>query len=159
VVTYASQLIVEQPVERQAAGAGEAVSPGIDLAVLQRGRLILRERGAWRASDCPGQRRPCWSTTIPRGLGALDHQGIVSRIEFTAYGDGVSGVGCNRRHDQRATAADRPDQQQDGRAHLQQLSGPCTSYIIPSEEVDLFLKDVADGTYDGKPTGTSRSRP
>ncbi len=24
-------------------------------------------------------------------------------------------------------------------------------YIIPSEEVDLFLKDVADGHYDGKP--------
>ena len=24
-------------------------------------------------------------------------------------------------------------------------------YIIPSEEIDLFLKDVADGTYDGKP--------
>ena len=24
-------------------------------------------------------------------------------------------------------------------------------YIIPSEEIDLFLKDVADGSYDGKP--------
>ncbi len=24
-------------------------------------------------------------------------------------------------------------------------------YIIPGEEIDLFLKDVADGTYDGKP--------
>ena len=24
-------------------------------------------------------------------------------------------------------------------------------YIIPSEEIDLFLKDVGDGTYDGKP--------
>ena len=24
-------------------------------------------------------------------------------------------------------------------------------YIIPSEEIDLFLKDVADGKYDGKP--------
>jgi hypothetical protein len=24
-------------------------------------------------------------------------------------------------------------------------------YIIPNEEVELFLKDVADGTYDGKP--------
>src|SRR6185437_14358940 len=24
-------------------------------------------------------------------------------------------------------------------------------YIIPNEEIDLFLKDVADGSYDGKP--------
>ena len=24
-------------------------------------------------------------------------------------------------------------------------------YIIPSEEIELFLKDVADGKYDGKP--------
>ena len=24
-------------------------------------------------------------------------------------------------------------------------------YIIPNEEVDLFLKDIADGRYDGKP--------
>ena len=24
-------------------------------------------------------------------------------------------------------------------------------YIIPNEEIELFLKDVADGTYDGKP--------
>ena len=24
-------------------------------------------------------------------------------------------------------------------------------YIIPNEEVDLFLKDIADGHYDGKP--------
>ena len=24
-------------------------------------------------------------------------------------------------------------------------------YIIPGEEIDIFLKDVADGKYDGKP--------
>jgi hypothetical protein len=24
-------------------------------------------------------------------------------------------------------------------------------YIIPNEEVELFLKDIADGHYDGKP--------
>ena len=25
------------------------------------------------------------------------------------------------------------------------------AYLIPVEEIELFLKDVADGTYDGKP--------
>ena len=32
--------------------------------------------------------------------------------------------------------------------------GDNIGYIIPSEEIDLFLKDVADGKYDGKPALT-----
>ena len=32
--------------------------------------------------------------------------------------------------------------------------GDNIGYIIPSEEIDLFLGDVADGKYDGKPSLT-----
>src|SRR6516165_5742545 len=34
-------------------------------------------------------------------------------------------------------------------SHMQQ--GDNIGYIIPNEEIDLFLEDVADGRYDGKP--------
>jgi len=34
-------------------------------------------------------------------------------------------------------------------SHLQNAEN--ISYIIPNEEIDLFLKDIADGHYDGKP--------
>ena len=32
-------------------------------------------------------------------------------------------------------------------------------YIIPGEEIDLFLDDIKDGRYDGKPPSTTSSRP
>ena len=34
-------------------------------------------------------------------------------------------------------------------SHLQNAEN--IGYIIPNEEIELFLKDIADGHYDGKP--------
>jgi hypothetical protein len=81
-------------------------------------------------------------------------KGIVSRIEFTGYGEGVSGVRVQ------VDAAINPgnsggpaliDGKMVGLIFSKLTQSDNIGYIIPSEEIDLFLKDVADGTYDGKP--------
>src|SRR4029450_6911157 len=38
-----------------------------------------------------------------------------------------------------------------GRISSRRNQSDKSGYIIPGEEIDLFLKDVADGKYDGKP--------
>ena len=52
-----------------------------------------------------------------------------------------------------ATAADRrsPAGKMIGLAFSHLQNSENISYIIPNEEIDLFLKDIADGHYDGKP--------
>src|SRR5207248_10937014 len=81
-------------------------------------------------------------------------KGIVSRIEFTGYGEGVSGVRVQ------IDAAINPgnsggpaliDGKMVGLIFSKLQRSDNIGYIIPSEEIDLFLKDVADGKYDGKP--------
>jgi hypothetical protein len=81
-------------------------------------------------------------------------KGIVSRIEFTGLGDNTSGVRVQ------VDAAINPGNSGgpaiiDGKivglifSKLSQADN--IGYIIPTEEIDLFLEDVKDGKYDGKP--------
>ena len=81
-------------------------------------------------------------------------KGIVSRIEFAGYNEGRSGVRVQ------VDAAINPgnsggpalvDGKMIGLIFSKLTQADNIGYIIPSEEIDLFLKDVADGTYDGKP--------
>ncbi len=78
----------------------------------------------------------------------------MSRIEFTGYNEGISGVRVQ------IDAAINPgnsggpalvDGKMVGLIFSKLTQADNIGYIIPSEEIDLFLKDVADGTYDGKP--------
>ena len=92
----------------------------------------------------------------PRGAIRLSiTKGIVSRIEFVSYNYPVSGLRIQ------VDAAINPgnsggpaiaDDKMIGLA-FSKLGGDTQSigYIIPNEEVELFLKDIADGRYDGKP--------
>ena len=90
----------------------------------------------------------------PGGLGLSITKGIVSRIEFAGYNEGLSGVRVQ------IDAAINPgnsggpalvDGKMVGLIFSKLTQADNIGYIIPSEEIDLFLKDVADGTYDGKP--------
>ena len=81
-------------------------------------------------------------------------KGIVSRIEFAVYGEGTSGVRVQ------VDAAINPgnsggpaivDGKMVGLIFSKLGQADNIGYIIPSEEIDLFLKDVGDGHYDGKP--------
>jgi S1-C subfamily serine protease len=159
VVLYASQVQV------QASAAGDkvsatvvAVAPGIDLAVLQLDDPTFFEShpAVARASKLPHIKDAVLAYGFPTGGNSLSiTKGIVSRIEFVSYNYPVSGLRIQ------VDAAINPgnsggpaiaDNKMIGLA-FSKLSGDAQNigYIIPNEEVELFLKDIADGHYDGKP--------
>jgi S1-C subfamily serine protease len=159
VVLYASQVQV------QANEAGDklsatvvAVAPGIDLAVLKLDdeSFFDKHPPLARASKLPQIKDAVLAYGYPTGGSSLSiTKGIVSRIEFTPYNFPVSGLRIQ------IDAAINPgnsggpavaDDRMIGLA-FSKLTGGAENigYIIPNEEVELFLKDIADGSYDGKP--------
>ena len=79
---------------------------------------------------------------------------IVSRIEFVGYNYPVAGLRVQ------IDAAINPgnsggpamvNDQVIGLAYSHLTNAQNIGYIIPSEEIELFLQDIADGHYDGKP--------
>src|SRR6202167_1455546 len=158
VVLYASQVQV------QANAAGDkvsatviAVAPGIDLAVLQLDDASFFDShpAIKRASELPQIKDAVLAYGFPTGGTSLSiTKGIVSRIEFVPYNFPVSGLRIQ------VDAAINPgnsggpaiaDDKMIGLAfsHLQNAEN--IGYIIPNEEVELFLKGIAGGHYDGKP--------
>jgi len=159
VVLYASQVQV------QASAAGDkvsatvvAVAPGIDLAVLQLDdpSFFDTHPPMARANKLPHIKDAVLAYGFPTGGNSLSiTKGIVSRIEFVSYNYPVSGLRIQ------VDAAINPgnsggpaiaDDKMIGLA-FSKLGGDTQNigYIIPNEEVELFLKDIADGHYDGKP--------
>src|SRR5580658_332553 len=158
VVSYASQVQV------QGNQAGDkvfatvvAIAPGIDLAVLKvDDKSFFDSRPPLpRASVLPQIKDPVLAYGFPTGGTSLSiTRGIVSRIEFVSYGYPTSGLRIQ------IDAAINPgnsggpaiaDDKMIGLAfsHLQNAEN--IGYIIPNEEVELFLKGVAEKSYDGKP--------
>jgi S1-C subfamily serine protease len=158
VVAYASQVQVQgnQSGDKFSATV-EAFAPGIDLAVLRLddesffdGRPALP-----RAKSLPQVKDAVLAYGFPTGGTSLSiTRGIVSRIEFVPYNYLTSGLRIQ------IDAALNPGNSggpalAGGKmiglafSHLQNSEN--ISYIIPNEEIELFLKDIADGHYDGKP--------
>jgi S1-C subfamily serine protease len=159
VVLYASQ------VQIQANAAGDkvpatviAVAPGIDLAVLQLDDPTFFDTHppVARASRLPQIKDAVLAYGFPTGGTSLSiTKGIVSRIEFVAYNYPVFGLRIQ------VDAAINPGNSGGPAIAGDKMIGLAFSklggdtqnigYIIPNEEVDLFLKDIEDGRYDGKP--------
>ena len=159
VVLYATQ------VQIQANAAGDkvpatvvAVAPGIDLAVLQLDDAAFFDTHPplARAGKLPQIKDAVLAYGFPTGGNSLSiTKGIVSRIEFVAYNYPVSGLRIQ------VDAAINPGNSGGPAIAGDKMIGLAFSklggdtqnigYIIPNEEVDLFLKDIADGRYDGKP--------
>jgi S1-C subfamily serine protease len=158
VVLYASQLFVEtsQSGDKRSATV-EALSPGMDLAVLKlddesffEGRTPLR-----RTEALPQVKESVLAYGYPQGGSSLSiTKGIISRIEFVPYNEGAAGLRIQ------IDAAINPGNSGGPALVGDMMIGLIFSklgaadnigYIIPSEEIDLFLKDIADGRYDGKP--------
>lgn len=157
VVLYASQ------VEVQANQAGDkvsakvvAIAPGIDLAVLKleddsffKGHAPLA-----RASALPQIKDAVLAYGFPTGGRALSiTKGIVSRIEFVSYNYPTAGLRIQ------IDAAINPgnsggpaivNDKMIGLAYSHLGAAQNIGYIIPNEEIELFLQDIADGRYDGK---------
>jgi S1-C subfamily serine protease len=159
VVLYASQVQV------QASAAGDkmsatvvAVAPGIDLAVLQLDDPTFFEThpAVSRASKLPHIKDAVMAYGFPTGGNSLSiTKGIVSRIEFVSYNYPVSGLRIQVDAAINPGNSGGPAIAGDKMIGLafSKLSGDAQNigYIIPNEEVELFLKDIADGRYDGKP--------
>ncbi len=158
VVLYASQVQVQANQEGDKLLATvEAVAPEIDLAVLKLddGAFFKAHPPLPRANKLPGIKDNVLVYGFPTGGTSLSiTKGIVSRIEFVPYNYPVMGLRIQ------IDAAINPgnsggpavvDNKMIGIAFSTLNNAQNIGYIIPNEEIDLFLKDIADGHYDGKP--------
>lgn len=158
VVLYASQVQV------QANQAGDKISatvefaaPGIDLAVLklEEDSFFDHRPPLQRANLLPEVKDAVMAYGFPTGGTSLSiTKGIVSRIEFTAYNYPTSALliqidaAINPGNSGGpAVAGDRMI----GLAFASLGGAQNIGYIIPCEEIELFLQDIQDGHYDGKP--------
>jgi S1-C subfamily serine protease len=158
VVLYASQVQVQANQSGDKVSATvESIAPGIDLAVLKLDdeSLFAARPPLVRASTLPDIKEPVMAYGYPTGGTSLSiTKGIVSRIEFAAYNYPTSGLRIQ------IDAAINPGNSGGPAMAGDKMIGLAFShlggaqnigYIIPCEEIELFLKDVADGRYDGKP--------
>jgi S1-C subfamily serine protease len=165
ILTNAHAVLYASQVQVQANAAGDklsatvlAVAPGIDLAVLQLDdpSFFDSHPPVARASKLPQIKDAVLAYGFPTGGASLSiTKGIVSRIEFVSYNYPVSGLRIQ------IDAAINPGNSGGPAIAGDKMIGLAFSraggdtqnigYIIPNEEVDLFLKDIADGHYDGKP--------
>ena len=159
VVNYASK------VEVRAKEGGDrlsarvvAIARGIDLAVLELDDpgFFAKRTPPVRAKALPEVRDAVLAYGYPLGGSSLSiTKGIVSRIEYVPYNFPTTGLRIQ------IDAAINPgnsggpvfaDNKMIGVAFSVANSTQNIGYIIPNEEVELFLADIADGKYDGKPT-------
>jgi S1-C subfamily serine protease len=158
VVSYASQVFVEpnQSGEKLAATV-EFSAPGIDLAVLKLEDETFFDKRAPlpRAEKLPEIKESVTVYGYPTGGSSLSiTKGIVSRIEFVSYGVHTQGLRIQ------IDAAVNPgnsggpamvDDKMIGLTFSGVRGADNIGYIIPTEEVDLFLKNISDGKYEYKP--------
>lgn len=158
VALYASQVQVQanQSGDKLAATV-EFVAPGIDLAVLklEDESFFATRPAVVRAAKIPTVKDSVMVYGFPTGGTNLSiTKGIVSRIEFAGYNFPVSGLRIQ------IDAAINPGNSGGPALSGDEMIGIAFSrlggadnigYIIPCEEIELFLKDIADGRYDGKP--------
>ena len=159
VVLYASQIQV------QANQAGDKISatveflaPGIDLAVLKVDDDSFFDTHAplALAKTLPDIKDAVMVYGYPEGGTSLSiTKGIVSRIEFVAYNGFTQGLRIQVDSAINPGNSGGPVIAGDHMIGLafSKLSGGAENigYIIPAEEIELFLADIADGKYDGKP--------
>jgi S1-C subfamily serine protease len=158
VVDYASQVQIQaNQAGDKISATVEAIAPGIDLAVLKLDdeKFFDTHPPLARAGTLPGIKDVVLAYGYPEGGSSLSiTKGIVSRVEFTAYNYPVSGLRIQ------IDAAINPGNSGGPAVVGDKMIGLTFSrlneadnigYIIPNEEIDLFLADIADGHYDGKP--------
>ena len=158
VVLYASQVQVQANQSGDKVSATVvAIAPGIDLAVLKLDDETFFDTHPPlpRATALPDIKDPVLAYGFPTGGNSLSiTKGIISRIEFMPYNFPTFGLRIQ------IDAAINPGNSGGPAVAGDKMIGLAFSvlgsaqnigYIIPNEEVELFLQDIADGTYDGKP--------
>ena len=159
VVLYASQIQVQaNQAGDKVSATVEAVAPGIDLAVLKLDDESFFDTHAALplAKTLPGIKDAVLVYGYPEGGNSLSiTKGIVSRIEFVPYNPPVQGLRIQIDAAINPGNSGGPAIAGDHMIGLafSRLQGGAENigYIIPGEEIELFLADIADGKYDGKP--------
>jgi len=159
VVLYASEVFVQlREGGDQHTARVVAVAPGMDLAVveLEDTSVLAGITPLDLADELPQPKSQVTVYGYPTGGEDLSiTDGIVSRIEFTNYNFGASGVRIQ------VDAALNPGNSggpaiQDGKIIGLVFSGireaDNIGYLIPTEEIQTFLSDASDGAYEGKPS-------
>jgi S1-C subfamily serine protease len=154
-VLYADEIFVQggQGGDRVEAKVA-AVGPGIDLAILtlEDEAFFAKRSPIARASKLPEITSRVAVQGFPiNGTSLSTTQGTVARIEYELYDTGVAGLRIQ------VDAVINPGNSGgpalvDGKM-IGVISGQAENigYIIPNQEIDDFLADVADGRYEGKP--------
>lgn len=158
VVTHASQVYVQpyQSADKIAAKV-MGIAPGIDLAILK----LEKEDFFEEHLPLPmAEQLPKAGDTVSvygypiGGTGVSLTEGIVSRIEFRPYYFETSGLRIQ------VDAALNPGNSGGPAVSHGKIAGIVFSsikkaenigYLIPAEEITLFLQDIGDGRYHGKP--------
>jgi len=158
-VLYASQVQVQASREGDKISATvAAIAPDIDLAVLKLDdeAFFSKHAPVERAHALPQIKDAVLAYGFPMGGNSLSiTKGIVSRIEFVPYSVMLSGLRIQ------IDAAINPGNSGGPAIAGDKMIGIAFSrlggesqnigYIIPNEEIDLFLTSVARGHYEGKP--------
>jgi S1-C subfamily serine protease len=158
VVLYGGQIQIQanQAGDKIAASV-DAIAPGIDLALLRVDdeKFFDSHHPLTQANALPKIKDAVMVYGYPTGGNSLSiTKGIVSRIEFAQFNSSVSGLRIQ------IDAAVNPgnsggpvvvEDKMIGIAFSHLGGAENIGYIIPSEEIELFLQDLADGHYDGKP--------
>jgi S1-C subfamily serine protease len=158
VVLYSRQVQVQDEESGDKISASvEAIDPGIDLALLKLDgeAFFARHSSLSRVASLPDIRSPVMAYGYPNGGNGLSvTKGIVSRIEFVDYNYPVSGLRIQ------IDAAINPgdsggptvmDGKMVGLTFSALRGSQNIGYIIPDEEIELFLAAARGGRYQGKP--------
>ena len=158
VVRYASQIQIQANQEGEKISATvESIAPDIDLAVLKLDdeKFFDTHPPLSREKKLPDVRDAVTVYGYPTGGSSLSvTKGIVSRIEFSPASISAGSLWIQIDAAINPGNSGGPAVTGDKMIGLafSRLSGADNiGYIIPCEEIELFLADVADGKYDGKP--------
>ncbi len=164
ILTNAHMVLYASQIQVQANGSSEkvtahtfAVAPGIDLAIItvDDPAFFDNRPPLPRAAKLPAKQDSVLVYGYPTGGNNLSiTKGIVSRIEFAPYNDFTDGLRIQ------IDAAINPgnsggpavaNKQMVGLAFSRLSGADNVGYIIPCEEIELFLADITSGHYTGKP--------
>ena len=158
VALYASQVQIQSSRSGEKFSATvEFVGPGIDLAVLklEDESFFATHPPLLRTAKLPAVKDPIVVYGFSTGGNSLSTtKGTVSRIEFAGYNFPVSGLRLQIDASINPGNSGGPALSGEGMIGLafsRLGTADNVGYIIPGEEIELFLKDIADGHYDGKP--------
>lgn len=158
VVLHASQVQVQanQSGDRISAQV-ESIAPGIDLAILKLDdeKLFDSRPPITMRKNLPDAKDAVMVYGYPTGGTSLSiTKGIISRIEFASYNWSVQGLRIQIDAAINPGNSGGPAVVGDEMVGLafSRLGGPTQNigYIIPSEEIELFLKSIGPKGYDGK---------